>query len=827
MNLRGLRIGLVGPLPPPEGGMANQTRQLAELLESEGARITHVRTNAPFRPRWIEKLRGVRGIARLVPYVARLWSVAANVDLFHIMANSGWSWHLCAAPAVWVAKMRGIPVVVNYRGGDAKDFLERSGALVLKTLRFANVLAVPSGFLERIFGHWGVRSRIVPNIVDLGRFCPGAVSAAGEPPHLVVARSFEQIYDVATALRAFALVRKNAPHAKLTIAGSGPEHAALVRLAGELDVSAAVSFCGRLDRERMAELYRSARIVINPSRVDNMPNSVLEAMASGVPVVSTNVGGVPFIVRDGVNALLVAPGDHVAMAAAVERLLRDPELAKGLRQAALSEVQRYAWPQVRQQWVEVYASVLGASRRDPAPRGMYTRVVSRLVFPLHERLKGHDSFAVRRSLEESQWWPRERLESVQLARLRALLEHAGEQVPYYRELFRRLDFAPGELRSIGNISRLPLLTKADIRANLAALKSSASRELVRFNTGGSSGEPLIFFLGKERISHDVAAKWRATRWWGVDIGDPEIVVWGSPIELGAQDRLRGMRDALMRTELLPAFEMSEAKLSNFVARIRRRRPKMLFGYPSALAHIARHAEARGIALDDLSVRVAFVTAERLYDDQRSAIERVFGCRVANGYGSREGGFIAHQCPAGGMHITAEDIVVEIVDEAGYPLGAEREGEIVVTHLATREFPFIRYRTGDVGILSNEKCACGRTLPLLKEIQGRATDFVVARDGTTMHGLALIYVIRDIPGVRQFKVIQESLERTRVLLATDEAFSDKNIDAIRCGIGKRLGDGVRVQIDRVGHIPHEPSGKYRYVVSHVAARPSAVPALTES
>src|SRR6185295_9227709 len=115
-------------------------------------------------------------------------------------------------------------------------------------------------------------------------------------------------------------------------------------------------------------------------------------------------------------------------------------------------------------------------------------------------------------------------------------------------------------------------------------------------------EPLIFFLGKERVSHDVAAKWRATRWWGVDIGDPEIVVWGSPIELGAQDRLRGLRDALMCTELLPAFEMSEARLDDFVARIRRRRPKMLFGYPSALAHVARHAEARGITFDDLGVK---------------------------------------------------------------------------------------------------------------------------------------------------------------------------------------------------------------------------------
>jgi phenylacetate-CoA ligase len=260
--------------------------------------------------------------------------------------------------------------------------------------------------------------------------------------------------------------------------------------------------------------------------------------------------------------------------------------------------------------------------------------------------------------------------------------------------------------------------------------------------------------------------------------------------------------------------MSDEKLDRFVERIGKRRPKMLFGYPSALAHIARHAEQRGVALNRLGIRVAFVTSEKLYEEQKRDIERVFGCRVANGYGGRDAGFIAHECPSGGMHITAEDIIVEIVDESGQALGLDRPGEIVVTHLATRDFPFIRYRTGDVGVLSGETCSCGRGLPLLKEIQGRSTDFVVAQDGTVMHGLALVYVVRDIPGVRQFKVIQESLERTRVLITTDEAFREKDIERIRLGIGQRLGSQVDVQIDRVRQIPREASGKYRYIVSHV-------------
>ena len=446
----------------------------------------------------------------------------------------------------------------------------------------------------------------------------------------------------------------------------------------------------------------------------------------------------------------------------------------------------------------------------------YTKLVSHILFPLHERAKGHRSVAVRKALEQSQWWDAERIAGLQLERLRALLVHAQKHVPYYRGLFGRLGISAHEVRSLSDLAELPLIGKPEIRQNIDELKSERAGRLMRFNTGGSTGEPLIFWLGAERVSHDVAAKWRATRWWDVDIGDPEIVVWGSPIELGAQDRLRGLRDAVLRTELLPAFDMSEAGLDRFVARIRRRRPKMLFGYPSALAHIARHARRKGLPMNRVGIQVAFVTAETLYGDQRLEIERGFGCAVANGYGSREAGFIAHECPSGGMHITAEDVIVEIVDERGRALPAGRAGEIVVTHLGTADFPFIRYRTGDIGTLSRAKCECGRGLPLLDEIQGRTTDFVVAADGTVMHGLALIYVIRDVRGVRQYKIIQENVMYTRVLLVTDAGFTRGDEQTIRAGIERRLGAGVRVVIERVGDIPRESSGKYRHIVSRVQA-----------
>lgn len=450
----------------------------------------------------------------------------------------------------------------------------------------------------------------------------------------------------------------------------------------------------------------------------------------------------------------------------------------------------------------------------PVPRSnFYTSLISNALFPLHERIKHHTSVSVRKRMEESQWWPRDKLAALQLQRLRKLLAHAHAHVPYYRTLFAEIGFDPErDLQSLNDLARLPLLDKAKIRANTDRLKADNAVGLARFNTGGSSGEPLIFYIGKERVSHDVAAKWRATRWWNVDIGDPEIVVWGSPIELGAQDNVRALRDKLLRTSLLPAFEMSADKLTMFLQRIRTHRPRMLFGYPSALSHIARHAQETGQRMDDLGIAVAFVTSERLYDDQREQIMQTFGCAVANGYGGRDAGFIAHQCPTGNMHITAEDIIVEIIDANGQVLPTGQSGEIVITHLATGDFPFIRYRTGDIGVLDAALCGCGRTLPLLKEIQGRSTDFLVAKNGTVMHGLALVYIVRDLPAVKAFKIVQEDLDLTRVQIVLDTPLTDELRSTIERGFKARLGSEVVIEVEQVSAIQPEKSGKFRYVIS---------------
>lgn len=353
-----LRIAIVGPLPPPSGGMANQCRQLVQLLRNEGLAVELVQTNASYKPSWVGAVPVLRAFFRLIPYLLALWHASARNQLFHVFANSGWAWHLFAAPAVAMAHLRGIPVIVNYRGGNADPFLASAPAYVTRMLRGVSAVVTPSGFLRDVFAKYSIPATIISNIIDLTRFKRRETGFGGHAPHLIVARNFEPIYDIPTAIRAFSSVCKRFPDARLTLAGTGPEREACEQLATELGIRERIHFAGRIDNDRIPELYAEADIAINPSTVDNMPISILEAYASGVPVVTTDVGGIPYIAEHEKTALLVPARNPDVMADAIMRLLNTPSLAKTLVTNGLQEAETYAWPVVRENWTGLYRQLL-------------------------------------------------------------------------------------------------------------------------------------------------------------------------------------------------------------------------------------------------------------------------------------------------------------------------------------------------------------------------------------------------------------------------------------------------------------------------------------
>ena len=449
---------------------------------------------------------------------------------------------------------------------------------------------------------------------------------------------------------------------------------------------------------------------------------------------------------------------------------------------------------------------------------MHPVLVRKLIYPLHEKLCGRQTFARLAELEEQQWFDTGRLAEIRFGKLRDLLRHAQRNIPFYAERFAEAGFDPETMQSPDDLRRLPLLGKAEIKANLPQMTwPDCPGGLHRYNTGGSSGEPLIFYYDRRRQAADKAARMLTHRWWNADIGDRELYLWGSPLEANRQDRMKELRDRLTNERLISAFEISAETLPEIHAAFAAFRPKSVFGYPSTIALFGEMAAKQGTDLENLGVEVVFATAEVLYEHQRQAISAQFGgVPVVDSYGSREGGFVSHQCREGTYHVMDLNFIVEYLRD-GEPVGPGEDGEIVLTHLDNWGMPFIRYRTGDVAQPCAGKCDCGRSLSAMQEIRGRTTDFIVTPDGRWQHALSLIYVVRDIEGVEEFKILQEAVDDLRVLLKVNQRYPATGDQRIRTGFKKRMGEGVGVVVDHVGEIPRDASGKYRYVVSKVAEK----------
>lgn len=453
---------------------------------------------------------------------------------------------------------------------------------------------------------------------------------------------------------------------------------------------------------------------------------------------------------------------------------------------------------------------------------MHRWLVWNVLFPLHERLKGHPTFRILKDMEAADSLTLPELQQLRLTKLQALLRYGYENVPYVQNVMNGLGLRPADIRSLDDLTRFPLLRKADVRKNRQDLRSRVAGKLTSFSTGGSTGEPLLFDLPQERIASWIACRQRAMRWFGLSAGDKEYAIWGSPVEVTRQDRMRNLRDAVMATQLLSAFEMSDAVMSHYLDLLEKGDCRTIFAYPSSIYLLCQYAQKQGRNLRHAGVKAVFVTGEIFFPYQRELISETMGCPVSSGYGGRDSGFVSNECPQGNMHIMADATIVEILDSQGQRAPEGEPGEIVVTDLYSKEVPFLRYATGDVGALTSRRCACGRMLPLIEKIEGRTTDFIIAPDGTILHALSVIYIVRELEGVEQFRIRQKEVDRFQVQLVCNQNYQKASETRIREALRQRLRAPVDVAIEYLPALPAERSGKFRHVISEVPQGPAATP-----
>ncbi len=441
-------------------------------------------------------------------------------------------------------------------------------------------------------------------------------------------------------------------------------------------------------------------------------------------------------------------------------------------------------------------------------------MVRTLTYPAYERLRGRPTLQELAALSRLAAAAPAELNEQLAIRLRALLRFAARHLPYYADLFARCRIDPNGADPWAELGKLPPLDKAAVRENAQRMVwAEVPGGPQPHSSGGTSGDTLHFFVDRVRQAQDLAARLFMQSQFGVRPGDRRLHLWGCPIETRG-GRLKRWRDALINERLLDAFDLSPTRLDAYLKRILDFKPQVVYGYPTAVALLAQHAAASRRPSDFPWLRVVVLTGEEASPAQMDRVRQTFGCPVAIEYGSREVGLIAHQCPAGGLHVIAPHIHLEVA-VSGRPVEAGSCGEVLCTTLNARAQPFLRYRVGDLARRLAESCSCGLPFPLMRLKGGKITGFIALPDGRLCHGAVTSHFLRDEPGILAYKTYQRSLYEFEVLLVVDRQFDPATLTRLQQRYRRLCGPRVRVDCRLVDRIPPEASGKRCYVVSQVA------------
>ena len=440
----------------------------------------------------------------------------------------------------------------------------------------------------------------------------------------------------------------------------------------------------------------------------------------------------------------------------------------------------------------------------------------RALLALTCRLRGCDTLGVLKAIESAPFRSAEEVREKQFRDMRSLLAHAEARVPYYRTLFRDLGTRSQDIRNWDDFAQLPILTKDIIREK--------QRELIREDvpleklqphfSGGSTGTPLKFFRSHEYMVASDAGTYRNLKQCGWHPGEMIAFFWGGNDKLYAMSRVEfEVRQFVRRMYQFDPFFSGEAEMANWARRFARVRPQVILGYASTIARFASFLESSGQTIG--GIKGVFTTAEKLYRPQREVMERVFGCKVFDCYGSSEVQNIAAECPEGRMHVNADYVVME-EDKAD----GDGAGPFLLTSLQNLSMPFIRYRNDDCGYLSQEACTCGNNFPLMRLEIARTSDNFLFPGGRVVHGEFFTHLMYGSDGIVNFQFHQTAVDEIVLSIVPGprdaQARENKIRDAIRQIQSLSPGHPIRVEVRQVESIPLSSAGKYRFTRSDINA-----------
>jgi len=434
-----------------------------------------------------------------------------------------------------------------------------------------------------------------------------------------------------------------------------------------------------------------------------------------------------------------------------------------------------------------------------------------LMYPVHAA-RGEWIPLYRREIQECESLAPNELHRFQSAKVARLLRHCYHNDPYYRPLLEGFVNRNDSDQPLSFLNKLPFLTKEIINRETAK-RRVRWRHLDRRSTSGSTGFPLTFHKDRLATAYMEAVQNYACQWHDISVGEPQGRFWGMPA--GAKGKITELKDLLKNRVRFSAFDLSDEAMHAFHQRLVRFSPTYFYGYPSLILEFANFLERERLSLDSVPLKAVIGTGEYVYPDEKSRLEELLGVPFVGEYGCTETGVIGFDCQHGTMHLMAANILVQVVDEEGMPVPAGHVGEIVVTELNARYFPFIRYRLGDRGSISHGSCPCGRTLPALKIAAGRKDDYIVTPQGQKVYDAILAYTLKK--GVLQFKAVQDRLDRLRIYVVPDAKYNESLERDYGSKLQESLGSDMRIEFIRTAEIEREASGKLRYFRSDMGGK----------
>ena len=417
-------------------------------------------------------------------------------------------------------------------------------------------------------------------------------------------------------------------------------------------------------------------------------------------------------------------------------------------------------------------------------------------------------------LEQSQWWTPDEVRELQQERLRVLIRHAYENVPYYRRVMVERKLKPHDIRTVDDLYKLPVLTKQDVRLHwneLLARNIRAHRTTIG-RTGGTTGVPLRFMLDKDRVTFDHALIDRHWSWAGYRPGDRVVLLRGfTLVPPDTDSKIYWRRDWVDNRIYLSGFHLSREIMPIYIEKLREWQPKFLAGYPSNLFTLARFMEQQNVRIP---VEAVFTSSELLTPTERKVIERQFVCRVWDRYGTGERLVVGQQCEYGNYHQNAEFGILQVDSPRGEPAPVGSKGELIHTGLTNFSMPLIRYASEDIGYVVNERCPCGRGLPLMGSVQGRKDDVIVTADGRLMPRAGLDQIHEFVDNMERCQLVQERVGEVIVRVLPGPDFNQKDAAELVGQLNRRLGNGTKVKIELVDELPLTVTGKERFIVSRV-------------